>query len=146
MENTPILNAKNKALLVSMSPWGSGRKRVRSIMASIRCSTNWLMAAPEADASPIPKVANSIVSHGGIPWVDNNMPTMAVNTISSTTFGLHSSKYFSQRAMDKTPGGVVSAIELSYMYFSKFVMVVKKMCKVRLALLSQGWMSLRVST
>ena len=49
-----------------------------------------LTAAPAAAAPPIPSDPNTRASSGTMPGVASSMPTIAVNTISATTFGLHS--------------------------------------------------------
>ena len=72
-------------------PVGIGRFIVRAIFSSKRRSTTWLMAAALEAARPMPIVPYSRACHGGIPGTARNMPTIAVKTISATTFGLPSS-------------------------------------------------------
>ena len=50
------------------------------------------MAAAQADASAIPRLPQISASRGGIPGLERSVPTIAVNTMSATTFGLVSSK------------------------------------------------------
>ena len=51
------------------------------------------MAAADPAASAMPAVPASSADSGGQPGTARNMPTTAVNTISATTLGLHSSRY-----------------------------------------------------
>jgi hypothetical protein len=51
-----------------------------------------LIAAAEEAASAIPIVPQASAAAGGNPGTARNMPTIAVNMISETTFGLVSAK------------------------------------------------------
>src|SRR6478672_9599828 len=69
-------------------PETSGRHDVRAICASMRLSSNWLIAAALDAASQMPNVPNNAGRSGGRPGTARNMPITAVNTISATTRGL----------------------------------------------------------
>ena len=66
--------------------------RVRDISASMRASSTWLIAAAEEAASAMPIVPQTSAAAGGKPGTARNMPTIAVNMMSETTFGLVSAK------------------------------------------------------
>ena len=83
--------AKTVTVRGARTPDTTGRFRVRAMAASIRPSTAWLKAAPAAAPSPIPAVPARRMSRGTIPGTARNIPTTAVNTIATTTFGLHTS-------------------------------------------------------
>ncbi len=68
-----------------------GRPQVRAMRASMLRSMSWFTAAAEAACKAMPRVPKNSRSSGGIPGTARNMPMMAVNTISITTRGLHSS-------------------------------------------------------
>ncbi len=59
--------------------------------ASTWRSSIWLIAAALAASRAMPMLPNTKRSSGGNPVTERNMPTMAVNMISMTTRGLHSS-------------------------------------------------------
>src|SRR5688572_8979100 len=65
-----------------------GRHEVRAILASMRESSSWLIAAAEEAASQMPRKPSTDSRNGGQPGTAMNMPTIAVNTISATTRGL----------------------------------------------------------
>ena len=92
MASTPSIPAKTSAWVSPIWPVGSGRRRVRRILASIRRSSTWFSAAADAAASAMPTVPNTRLDSGSQPSVASSMPTIAVNTISETTRGLHSSR------------------------------------------------------
>jgi hypothetical protein len=60
--------------------------------ASMRRSSTWLIAAAEADASPMPRLPRISASSGGSPGVASSVPTMDVSTISAMMRGFVSSR------------------------------------------------------
>ncbi len=97
MDATPSTAANSIASRSVTLPMGSGRCRVRPICASMRWSMSWLSVAALAAASAMPMLPNTSASSGGRPGVASNVPTMAVSTISATTFGFVSVRYSRQR-------------------------------------------------
>ena len=61
------------------------------MLASMPRSMIWLIAAADAACSVMPKVPQASAAIGGSSGTARNMPMIAVNTISITTRGLHSS-------------------------------------------------------
>src|SRR4029453_5840111 len=62
-------------------------------------SRTWFNAAAEAAANQIPSEARSTRSSEGRPCAASSMPTIPVNTIVATTFGLVSSQYLSRQRL-----------------------------------------------
>ncbi len=58
------------------------------MLMSMRASRTWLTTAPQDAAMPMPSVPNNSAITPGQLGTAMNMPTIAVNTISMTTFGL----------------------------------------------------------
>ena len=92
MAATPSTAAKMSASCSVSAPLGSGRARVRAICASMRRSSTWLMVAAQAAASAMPRLPHTSAASGGRPGLASSVPTIAVNTMSVTTFGLVSSR------------------------------------------------------
>jgi hypothetical protein len=69
------------------SPRGSGRQRVRRIIASSFCSTRQLTAAAAPATNAMPSVPAISTCAGTITGVARNMPITAVKTMSDTTRG-----------------------------------------------------------
>src|SRR2546421_7451017 len=96
-----MTDANISACCVVSSPRGSGRARVRAILASIFCSTRQLITAAAAATRAMPSVPNSIGFNGGKPGTARNMPITAVNTISDTTRGLVSERNWRRRCWSR---------------------------------------------
>jgi len=75
------------------SPRGSGRPRVRAIMASIFCSMRQFTAAAAPATRAMPTVAANRTRGGTIPGAARNMPITAQNTMRETTLGLVRARY-----------------------------------------------------
>ena len=88
----PTMTANTSVAVGVSSPAGRGRQRVRSILASIFCSTRQLTAAAAPATSAMPTVAKKTLSAGGSPGTARNMPITAQKTISDTTRGLVSAR------------------------------------------------------
>ena len=97
MDVTPSAPAKTLAWVSLSPPVGSGRQLVRSMPASMRWSSSWLMVAAEAAARPMPRLPRISASKGGQPGAASSVPTTDVSTISATTLGLVSDRYSRQR-------------------------------------------------
>jgi hypothetical protein len=85
-------NAKANAAIGDTRPSAIGRLCVRAIIASIRRSTTWLTAAAPPAHRAMPRLPNTSTVHGTPARVARNMPTKDVMSISTTTFGLVSSR------------------------------------------------------
>jgi hypothetical protein len=83
--------ANNTDSAVVSVPVTSGRPQVRAMRASMLRSMIWFTAAADAACRAMPSVPQNRADSGGSPGTARNMPTIAVNTISMTTRGLHSS-------------------------------------------------------
>jgi hypothetical protein len=104
----PHSTAENSSVCVWVSsPFAVGRHAVRAIFASIFSSTRQLKAAAAAATSQMPAVANSTRSRSGQPGSASSMPMTAQKTISCTTRGFVSERYWRSRDGSATAGRVL---------------------------------------
>ncbi len=89
---TPRTKAKVSAAAGETRPSARGRLWVRAITESICRSTTWFTAAAPPAHRAMPRLPNSSTVQGTPARVARNMPTSEVMSISSTTFGLVSSR------------------------------------------------------